>query len=159
MFHRGNVWSPQWTYGIKLDKLQKKMTASALGRAKIATEDPGEFVRARLREASKAIEDKGRWWSKIWYQQALKWDAHLGRDAMRQSDFFDGRVDLADVQTQFSWAPLLSRWHGAEWLASQRQFVFRGQGGVESKTNTRKIRGHPAIRWHEGISFAMRMLQ
>ena len=105
------------------------------------------------------IEDHGQWWSKIWYRQAVKWDAHLERDAHRQHEFSNGNVSIADVQSSFSWTPLLSRWHGADWLAAQRTFVFRGQGGVESRTNTRIVRGHPAIRWHEGVEFASRMLQ
>ena len=83
----------------------------------------------------------------------------MERDALRQREFFDGVVSLADVQTSFSWASLLSRWHGAEWLDSKRHFVFRAQGGIETRASTRNIRGHPATKWHEGISFASRMQQ
>ena len=107
------------------------------------------------------VEEHGQWWSRCWLQRSLAWGEHLDRDFDRQALHYVDDADPELLSTQFSWAAALYRFQGEEWLATRRVFVRRScwQESQYSKTGTRAVRGRVHKRFHDGVSYAKRMLQ
>ena len=83
-----SAWPPQHKISCEMDALQRKIYGCALG-IRVTEEDnsPADFQRRRNR-AVRAYCEQHHWWSRKWFQQALKWDRHLARDWDHQLQFY-----------------------------------------------------------------------
>ena len=136
-----------------MNQLQRRIFGGALGIRKLPDEDAAEFNRNRNRAVRCYCERHG-WWSRRWFQQAVKWDDHLSRDWAVQAQHYEAGVDAQQCQTQFSFAPLLRSWHGADWLEAHTTWRIRKDLRVDKSTGLRAGRGPVSKRWHEGVLYA-----
>ena len=72
------------TMADKLDRLQRKMIAIAMGLRKGADEEPAQFIRRRGREAGVLQTSMGRW-SRLWGHLVVGWAAHVERNTSKRS--------------------------------------------------------------------------
>ena len=104
----------------------------------------------------------------------LAWDAHFARDNQEQERFyrafqnqdFDRSSTGCEYSvshdviyvTSFSWAARLSRFMDKSFFdkvrATERRNIF---GALLTRTNTRCVRSHVSVRWHDSIDFCTRV--
>ena len=153
-----SAWPPQHVISCEMDSLQRKVYGCALGIRIDEGESPAEFQRKR-NTAVRAYCERHHWWSRRWFQQALKWDSHLARDWQHQMKFYHEGVDAGTCQTNFSFVPLLRQWHDDDWILAHTTFRLRNDGRMDRETGLRRVRGSVSKRWQEGVEHASRMCQ
>jgi hypothetical protein len=137
---RCSRWPPQQQIAGEVDRMQQKMTASALRLPFQVGEDVDSYVRRRGRIARKLCHKVGSW-SSHWFTRAQRWDEHLARS-----------------RNANTWAARLREYHGKQWLMDKRaQLAPPGSSAVSTlagRTGTRALPGKVQMRWHDGIDFA-----
>ena len=105
------------------------------------------------------IESAG-WWSRIWFQMAISWAAHLDRDFKQRKTFFDSGVLARWIAVNFAWAALLQNTCDDTCIALHRIFFKTGPFSESScsRTGSRAIRGKVHTRRCEGIVYARNMV-
>ena len=148
-------WPPQEGIADELNSFQRKIFGMALGIRKLVLEDPAEFRKRRARWV-RGFCEKHEWWSRTWYVQAVKWEAHLRRDWNRQLLHFNDGAQPSLLSTSWSFAPLIRYWHAEDWLSSRTTVFTRSAslGTTSKRTNLRGQRGVVQKRWHEGVHLA-----
>ena len=149
LFHSA-AWPPQRQVASEVDRLQRKMVATALGLYREPAEDIAAFKRRVGRECSRAIATK---WSELWYSSAISWHDHLLRDWDKQRKHFDDGVPAELLSTNFAWSPALITTWGTEWVDAHRVYSNSGFKRV-SRLFRRSCSGHVNMRWAEGINMA-----
>ena len=157
--HAAQIWPPQRGLAMKVNKLQRRMVALALGVFRDPVETFEHFAKRRSREAARFIEQCNGWWTKAWFNRALRWEEHCRRSLFIQHRHFVDSQPVLDLPTQLPWPPLLLDWKGLEFLDERRTYGFRRRDSLSivSRTRTRRSRGFVYVRWHEGIRDARRL--
>jgi len=128
-------WPAQKQYGDKLDALQRKMHAIALGFKRLPCESPQQFNSRRSRAIGTHVRQR---WSLVWYRQCDKWAKHLSR------------------HPEF-WPARLLAFRDAAWLQARR-LVVGSLSVLAGRTATRAHRAHVERRWQDGLDFARAQL-
>ena len=130
------AWAAQKLYGDKLDALQRKMHAFAMGVRRLPAETIRQFNTRRSRAISAHINKR---WSHVWYRQCDRWAKHLTRHP--------------DI-----WPSRLLAFHDCAWLRKQ-QLEAGSLSVLAGRTFTRAHRAPVQRRWEEGLLFARGILQ
>lgn len=143
--YRWSRWPPQKLIAKELDGAQAKMALVAIKTPKLDTETLEGYCKRRARIARKTCRETGVW-SKIWYDKALAWDAHVQRAPLSQN------------------AQMLC-WHDQKWLQPRRAQYATSTWSIAKpaftltagRTNTRISSGKVEMRWQEGLDYARSM--
>jgi len=158
--HYAAIIPPQHAYGVKIDRVQRRMVSAAMANTRLAIESWVTFVRRSARQSALWIEQNSFWWSRRWFERSVKWADHLERDANQQRVHYIDGVSLCLLSTRCSWAAAMYSHQNSAWLAEKRVF-FRRTAWSESlisRTGTRAVRGRVHTRFQEGVEHARRML-
>ena len=156
--YAAQIWPPQYGLAMKVDKLQRRMVAMALGIFRYPLETLVDFFKRRSRMASRVIEQNNAWWTRAWFTRALQWEDHCRRSLAIEKRHFVDLVPIAQLPSRFPWPPLLLDWNGSDFLGERRTINFRNRShnSLISRTRTRSARGFVPVRWHTGIQHAHR---
>ena len=134
----------------------------------------GVFFSRVSRETRTLIGSSVSDWALEWAKGTLAWDAHLDRDNREQERFYstfkhqdfdcsssgcrNNESHEVIYLTSLSWAARLSRFMDKSFFdkvrATERRNIF---GAVLTRTNTRCIRSHVSVRWHDAVDFCKRV--
>ena len=126
--HYTAIIPPQHGYGIKLDKLERRMVSAAMANTRLTIEPWVTFVRRSARQSSLWIEQNSNSWSRTWFQRSVKWADHLERDATQQRLHYSDNVLPVRLNTRWSWAAAMYSHRDSTWFLDRRVFL-EGQLG------------------------------
>ena len=155
-----SCWGPTPHFVDDLNSLQRNMVAKALNIIPTPFETPATFNKRRFKTASHYIENHLKWWGQMWMRSTIAWHEHVQRDVREQTEFYT-TLSQDRCLSKLSWVAPLSVYHAAEWLDDRRTIETRrcsaGFPAFSSRTQTRVVRGHISMRWHDRVSYASRM--
>ena len=171
LIHRLRIFGPTQFFLDNVRKLQRHLVSRACGNHRLSVESARDFFSRVSRETRGLIGNSVSDWALEWVKGTLAWDAHLARDNQEQERFY-GAFQNQDsdlgcehypsheliYQTSFSWAARLSRFMDKSFFDKVRETERRNIfGAVLTRTNTRCIRSHVSVRWHDSVDFCTRV--
>ena len=136
---RWSRWPWQKSYAGRVDRLQRHLIGCIRPVRPLAGEEPELYYRRRSRVCGQHAQNFGRW-SSAWARSVLRWEDHVTR-----------------ANDPGAWGKHIRDWHDLAWL--QRRRFENGHSGSWSRTGTRAYRGHPAMRWSQGVIEASNYLR
>ena len=174
LMHRLRIFGPTQFFFDKVGKLQRHLVSRACGNHRLSSDSARDFFSRVSRETRALIGTSVSDWALEWVKGTLAWDAHLARDNLEQERFYSAFQNQDSDRsstgceyyvshevvyvTSFSWAARLSRFMDKSFFdkvrATERRNIF---WALLTRTNTRCIRSHVSVRWHDSVDFCTRV--
>lgn len=127
-------WPPRAQLESEVDRVQRHMIRIVTADRLREGEDPAQYAKRTARQAGRVASRSGLW-SERHCTRVVAWSEHLERE-----------------RNQPSWASVLYRWRGEEFLMQKR--ASQGARATAGRTAMRAAAGHVHMRGHDGVRYA-----